>query len=653
MNDELKKHLKFYVERITTKSKNGLYQCPLCGSGTGKNKTGALSITSDGMSWKCFSCNKGGDIFDLVGGIEHIEGFTNRKKRVCEILGIDYQATDDTAQAAAKPKVVAYKEKATDYTIFFSQANQAITQTTYRRGISLATLNRFKVGFVKDWKHPKAPDTVQPSPRLIIPTSKESYLARDTRSTLTDEQKQFSKMKVGTTHLFNMQAFEQDTQPVFLTEGEIDCMSLVDLGAEAAALGSTSMIDRFVQHINQLPPMKQPIILALDNDNAGKKATEELSEQLKTSGIPFLTAELYGQWKDGNERLLNDRDGLKNAILKVLQEAATAAAGIEEQHEQDRATYIEENSNVIALQNFLDEIANSNTKKYPTGFDSLDKALDGGLYPGLYLVGAISSLGKTTLVMQIADYIASEGTDVLIFSLEMSKYELIAKSISRHTLGVCEALDYRAEYAATVRDILDRSRYARFTEKKLEFIRTSIDEYGSYCDHLFINESIGETGIREILAKVNEHVAATGNKPMVIVDYIQILAPYYEKGTDKQNIDKAVLELKRLSRSLNMPVIVISALNRQNYKEVINMAAFRESSSLEYSADCMFGLQLKGAGENGFDEEEAKRQNPRQIELRILKNRNYKTGITLNFNYYPAFNTYREESATPNNYRRR
>lgn len=49
-------------------------------------------------------------------------------------------------------------------------------------------------------------------------------------------------------------------------------------------------------------------------------------------------------------------------------------------------------------------------------------------------MGAISSLGKTTLILQIADQIAQNGKDVLIFSLEMAKAELMAKSISRHTL---------------------------------------------------------------------------------------------------------------------------------------------------------------------------------------------------------------------------
>ena len=67
-----------------------------------------------------------------------------------------------------------------------------------------------------------------------------------------------------------------------------------------------------------------------------------------------------------------------------------------------------------------------------TGFYQFDR-LAGGLYPGLYVIGAISSLGKTTFVQQLADNVAAAGKPVLFFSLEMSMLELASKSISRKT----------------------------------------------------------------------------------------------------------------------------------------------------------------------------------------------------------------------------
>lgn len=123
---------------------------------------------------------------------------------------------------------------------------------------------------------------------------------------------------------------------------------------------------------------------------------------------------------------------------------------------------------------------------------------------------------------------------------------------------------------------------------------------------------------------------------------MQILAPYSERATDKQNTDKAVMEMKRISRDYKIPVIGISSFNRTNYSVGVTMEAFKESGAIEYSSDVLIGLQLKGAGEKGFDATEEKKKNPREIELVILKNRNGRAGDKIPFNYYPLFNYFKE-----------
>ena len=82
------------------------------------------------------------------------------------------------------------------------------------------------------------------------------------------------------------------------------------------------------------------------------------------------------------------------------------------------------------------------------------------------------------------------------------------------------------------------------------------------------------------------------------------------------------MELKRISRDFKTPVIGISSFNRDNYNNAVSMQSFKESGAIEYSSDILIGLQLKGAGqkdENGkpFDPTEAKKKNPREIELVI------------------------------------
>ncbi len=95
--------------------------------------------------------------------------------------------------------------------------------------------------------------------------------------------------------------------------------------------------------------------------------------------------------------------------------------------------------------------------------------LDGGLYEGIYICGAISSLGKTTFITQIADQIAADGRDVLIFSLEMARSEIIAKSISRLTYITAKEQGIRQNKAKTARGITAGAHYSSYddTEKGL------------------------------------------------------------------------------------------------------------------------------------------------------------------------------------------
>lgn len=644
--EQLKGQLRAYVESITQKSKGAnMYVCPLCGSGTGSHGTGAFSI-KDGTSWKCFSCNEGGDIFDLIGKYEGIADHSEQLKRAGELFGVtidSYRATaqEDFREYQKQPKTEQYTHNnihtntaTADYTQFFLQANRDIEKTSYHRGLSLETLNRFKIGYVENWRHPKAPNAPT-SPRLIIPTSKESYLARDTREQIPEEQKPYSKSKVGSIHIFNAKALQTATKPIFIVEGELDALSIIEVGGEAVALGTTTKVKSLLELLKTKKP-EQPLIISLDNDEAGEKAYRELAEGLKGLDIPFYRLNPAGEYKDANEALQGNREALRQAVEE--------AEHIQDEAEQAQREAYLNTSTAHYLQSFIDGIADSvNTPYIPTGFKKLDTVLDGGLYEGLYIVGAISSLGKTTLITQIADQIAQAGQDVLIFSLEMARTEIMAKSISRHTLQQVLSSGGDIRNAKTTRGITTGKRYENYNKTERDLINGAIVAYSQYAGHIYISEGIGDIGAEQIRDTVKQHILFTGNTPVVIIDYLQILAPYSERATDKQNTDKAVMELKRISRDYKTPVIGISSFNRANYKEAVTMEAFKESGAIEYSSDILIGLQLKGAGKKDFDANEAKKKSPREIELVILKNRNGSTGDKLGYRYYPLFNYFEEE----------
>jgi replicative DNA helicase len=635
-------------------SKKG-YICPKCGQGSTKG----FGIVKDEKTgrYHCFGgCELHEDVLGLYGvanGLDSKADFDKIIRGAADYYGLRLDesepprrstAREDFAPAPAQYQNQPKSEPSEDYTSFFLEAHRALDQTDYHRGLSRSTLDRFNVGYAPSWKHPKAP-RMEASPRLIVPTSAESYLARYAGAgNYTNYQGQVeNKSKVGKVHIFNAEALQQASRPVFIVEGELDAMSIVDVGGEAVGLGSTSYVKLCLAEVEKRKP-SQPLIIALDNDQAGSKATLELENGLAELGFFSYRGNPAGEYKDANDRLMQDRSGLAAAVSEITAEALRA---IDEAKAARAKEYREKNAASSYLQDFLNGIAESaSTPATPTGFPALDQALDGGLYAGLYTIGAISSLGKTTLTLQIADNIASSGRDVLIFSLEMARTELMAKSISRHTLQqllTVGASDTRN--AKTTRGIMDGKRYAKYSREERELIKTATVAYGQYADHLYILEGIGDIGAAEIRKAVEDHRQATGQTPVIIVDYLQILAPADVRATDKQNTDKAVLELKRISRDYRTPVIAISSLNRENYSAKINMTAFKESGAIEYSADCLIGLQYAGAGSKSFDAEEAATKTPREIEAVILKQRNGRKGDVIPLSYYPMFN-YFSESGT-------
>lgn len=301
---------------------------------------------------------------------------------------------------------------------------------------------------------------------------------------------------------------------------------------------------------------------------------------------------------------------------------------------------------------YLDEFTKA-TREQPkeiisTGFKNLDEVLSGGFYNGLYILGAISSLGKTTFLLQLAANISRQQKDVLIFSLEMSRNELIAKGVSRETALICEKEKLPLSLAKTTRGIMTPTFYETYNAQELDLIEKAKNAYKQYANHIFTIEGIGDISHKEIRKAITAHKAFTGNTPFIFIDYTQILAPTNERATDKQNIDKNVLELKRISRDFETVVFCVSSFNRENYNNAVTMQAFKESGAIEYSSDFLIGIQLQGAGKKNkkgdclFNVDAAKQKEPREVELKILKNRNGKTGASLFFDYYAKFNLFKE-----------
>ena len=657
VKEEIKGRWEEILQKITEPAKarvNGhqSYVCPFCGHGKGGDGLTFDPASKDGNSLHCFgSCGFYGDIFTLIGKYHGIDSFPEQVKKAGEYLGIDIDGEIPPANASKpaqnQPKTERKEEK--DNTPYYRECQARLKGTDYHRRRGFSDEEAIESGWGRDPAFKtKDHDTGEyvTWDAIIIPVDAYSYIARNTDPEATGDNRYRER---GEKKIYNAHALRKGTKPIFIVEGVFDARSITAVGGEAIALRGAGINKLVNEHLKKYPPA-QPLVIALDNDTAGQEATKQLEAALQELGTRYYVYNPAGDHKDANEALLADREAFTQAVEYAAQLEKEAL-------EAEKEEYLR-SSSASHLQEFMNGIAESvNTPATPTGFPILDHILDGGLYAGLHTIGAISSLGKTSFMLQVMDQIADSGQDVIIFSLEMARSELMAKSISRLTLLDILENDGDIHHAKTTRGILAGAKYKNYSREERDLINRAIEAYSKYAKHIFIHEGIGNIGVERVRETIEKHIRITGQSPVVLIDYAQILAPVDIRASDKQNTDKNVLELKRISRDCKIPVLIISSFNRENYQAPVNMASFKESGAIEYSSDVLLGLQYTGMDYKEKEKDGDRQKRIRQlikdmaeratageaqdIELKILKNRNGGRG-KVQFSFYPRFNYFKE-----------
>ena len=604
------------------------YICPFCGHGKGGDGLQIVPAEKggDGTQLHCFNCGFHGDIIDLYekqNNCSYLDAF----KALCEYfhITIDAEATRTpteprkTEQGINTPATENAPETATESPDFTAYLNECYTHRNDPaaveylsfRGISKETAVAYKLGY----------DTL--TGFLIVPTSRHYYIARNTDP---EAEKRYNNPRGAKIELFNAQAiYNEESRPVFVVEGAFDALSIIEAGGLAVALNSTSNCNKLLDLMKQ-QTTKNTLILCLDNDKPGTDAREKLETGLKELNISHITTDIATGYKDPNEALKADRTAFFDAVTAAERRTSKP---------DNTSDYIN-----LFMAGEIEKLKESSNRK--TGFSNLD-AEAGGVYPGLYAVGGISSVGKTTFIYQMADQMAEAGQHVLFFSMEQSRLEMVSKSIARTTA--------QTDINTAVSSIAIRT--GTFTPAALD----AADEYSQTVGgRLSVIEGNFNCTVSFIGEYTRKYIEKNGNKPVVIVDYLQVLRPEKDpetgrKSTDtKQIVDYNVTQLKRMSRALDIPVFVISSLNRSNYLTPVDFESFKESGGIEYTADVVWGLQLDVMNDPIFDKEkgvkekrekvrEAKAAIPRNIELVCLKNR-YGRSYNVRFRYYPQYDLF-------------
>ena len=157
---------------------------------------------------------------------------------------------------------------------------------------------------------------------------------------------------------------------------------------------------------------------------------------------------------------------------------------------------------------------------------------------------------------------------------------------------------------------------------------------------------------RDIVQDVEMFMNEKKEKPVVFVDYLQILSSCTgnRNATERQKNDENINELSGLSNKYDLAVFVISSLNRESYREEqksLRMDSFKETGGIEYSASVILGLQPRNIRQPKFNYEQEISKEIREQEIVFLKQRYGISGMKANVSvdFHAAKDLYTEKGA--------
>lgn len=258
-------------------------------------------------------------------------------------------------------------------------------------------------------------------------------------------------------------------------------------------------------------------------------------------------------------------------LSELIEEAESRLFEVSQQHIKQNVISLE----TILAESFdrLDDLHKDKKKirGIPTGYKDLDNTLAGFQRSDLVILAARPSMGKTALALNFAHNIAVQSNQpVLIFSLEMSKEQLVDRLLSMESGVDAWAL-----------------RTGNLTDADFEKIGQAMGTLSEA--QIYIDDTPGIT-VSDLRTKARRE-AHQRELGLIIVDYLQLMSGssrYGNDGNRVQEISEISRGLKGVARELNVPVLALSQLSRSvesRNPQIPQLADLRESGSIEQDAD--------------------------------------------------------------------
>ncbi len=265
----------------------------------------------------------------------------------------------------------------------------------------------------------------------------------------------------------------------------------------------------------------------------------------------------------------------------------------------------------------------TNVTGVPTGFHDFDRMTAGFQRSDLIVIAGRPSMGKSAFATSIAEHVGViEKLPVAIFSLEMSKEQLVQRMLCSHA---------RVDANKVRTGFLSQSDWPRLTNAAGKLSEAPI----------YIDDSAA-LSILELRGKARR-LKSQHDIQLIIVDYLQMLQSSFRSENRQQEIADISRSLKSLAKELNVPLVAISQLSRGPEKREDRrpqLADLRESGAIEQDADVVILL---------FREEfytPANEENRGMAELMVAKQRNGPTGM-MNLAFLKEFTRFENLASVP------
>lgn len=406
------------------------------------------------------------------------------------------------------------------------------------------------------------------------------------------------------------------------------------------------LVDAISEHDNELIEQAAAFQTAQNSAPVGTTdPSDDTTDSTTTHDTPVIAAkakENQGERVDlTSVRNLTNVD-TKKEIAKAAESALNSATV--PSNEQSARAFEQSGVSSVSLGEYftdkfeLDVSALYRYSERKTGFKNLDEKL-GAFPPQLVVIGGLPGAGKTTFATQLAQNLAERGETVFYCSYEMSRLELMSKIVARKMF----------ELKRSGRDVIAPTGFEirRGRVNHLPEFQNVVKDLAASQAQFNVAE-LSDTTVNKLFEWLKPRILSANSAPVVMIDYLQIIpADKTDRRDRRESLDNTIRSLKNFQREFNCTFIVLSSLNRQAYWDILSLESFKETGSLEFSADLLFGLEtcITSGGDRKKQIFDAVRKPERTVKLSCLKNRNGYTFDTY-FRYFAAHDYF--EPATAN-----